>query len=119
MSEVEANFKNINKNIIWIGEDKGCIDIESITLQLWFCSFSVGQSLYNNKEVKDLFVNVVDKIVEPVRQYKLSSEDLTQFLTAYLQAVTEGSLAVDKELVANFSKFMKTLTVIILTFYKS
>lgn len=115
MSEVEANFKNINKNIIWIGEDKGCID----HITIWVCSFSVGQSLYNNKEVKDLFVNVVDKIVEPVRQYKLSSEDLTQFLTAYLQAVTEGSLAVDKELAANFSKFMKTLTVIILTFYKS
>ena len=53
LSEVEANFKNINKNIL-------CI----------------GQSLYNNKEVKDLFVNVVEKIIEPLKQYKFSSQDL-------------------------------------------
>ena len=36
----------------------------------------LGQTLYNNKEVKDLFVNVVDKIVEPLKQYKFSTEDL-------------------------------------------
>ena len=55
LSEVEANFKNINKNMIWL-----------------------GQTLYNNKEVKDLFVNVVDKVVEPLRQYKFTLEDLSQ-----------------------------------------
>ena len=55
LSEVEANFKNINKNMIWL-----------------------GQTLYNNKEVKDLFVNVVDKVVEPLKQYKFTLEDLSQ-----------------------------------------
>ena len=55
LSEVEANFKNINKNMLWL-----------------------GQTLYNNKEVKDLFVNIVDKVVEPLKQYKFTSEDLTQ-----------------------------------------
>ena len=39
---------------------------------------SSGQSLYNNKEVKDLFVNIVDKVVEPIKQYKFTSEDLHQ-----------------------------------------
>ena len=37
-----------------------------------------GQTLYNNKEIKDLFVNVVDKIIEPMAQYKLSLEELKQ-----------------------------------------
>lgn len=55
LSEVEANFKNINKNMLWL-----------------------GQTLYNNKEVKDLFVNIVDKVVDPLKQYKFTSEDLSQ-----------------------------------------
>ena len=57
LSEVEANFKNINKNMLWL-----------------------GQTLYNNKEVKDLFVNVVDKVVEPLKQYKFTLEDLSQVI---------------------------------------
>ena len=39
-----------------------------------------GQTLYNNKEVKDLFINVVDKIIEPMAQYKLTFEELKQVI---------------------------------------
>ena len=113
LSEVEANFKNINKNIL-------CI----------------GQSLYNNKEVKDLFVNVVEKIIEPLKQYKFSSQDLQnvrassifltlinllfifQFLNSYSQVISDGTVPVDNELKLNFLKFIKTMSVIISTFYK-
>ena len=55
LAEIEANFKNINKNIV-------CL----------------GQSLYNNKELRELFVNIVEKIVEPFKQFKFSAEDITQ-----------------------------------------
>lgn len=41
MSEIEANFKMLNKNLL-----------------------GIGQSLYHSKEVKELFVNVVDKVVK-------------------------------------------------------
>lgn len=44
---------------------------------------SSGQTLYNNKEVKDLFVNVVDKIVEPLKQYKFSTEDLQNVMNQF------------------------------------
>ena len=57
LSEVEANFKTINKNMLWL-----------------------SQTLHNNKEVKDLFVNVVDKVVDPLKQYKFTSEDLSQVI---------------------------------------
>ena len=82
-------------------------------------------------------MNIVDKVVEPIKQYKFTSEDLhqvkymiykknylqcsnfvLQFLSAYSQAVSDGSVNVDKELNSNFTKFIKTLSVIILTFYK-
>jgi len=95
LSEIEANFKTLNKHIL-----------------------SIGQSLYNNKEMKDLFVNVVDKIVEQVKQYKLSQDDLNQFLAAYSQVISDGTIVLDSELKLNFLKFIKTMSLIILTFYK-
>jgi len=96
LSEIEANFKNINKNIL-----------------------NIGTTLYNNKEVKDLFVNVVDKIVEPAKQCRLSHEDLAMFLSAYTKVVTDGTVMVESVLRTNFEKYMKTVTVIVLTFYKA
>jgi len=96
LSEIEANFKHISKNIL-----------------------NIGQTLYNTKEVKDLFVNVVDKIVEPTKQCKLSIEDLSMFLSAYCKVVVEGTLQVESDLRTNFEKYMKTITVIVLTFFKA
>ena len=52
------------------------------------------------------------------RNYPQCSNFVLQFLSAYSQAVSDGSVNVDKELNSNFSKFIKTLSVIILTFYK-
>ena len=85
--------------------------------------------------MKDLFVNVVDKIIEPMAQYKLSFEELKQvitvyqqellyiiyfqFLTAYTQAVADGSVQTDKDIKHHFLKFIKTMIVITLTFYKN
>jgi len=69
--------------------------------------------------MKDLFVNVVDKIVEQVKQYKLSHDDLNQFLTAYSQVISDGTVMLDNELKLNFLKFIKTMSLIVLTFYKS
>jgi len=96
LSEIEASFKTISKNIL-----------------------SIGQTLYNAKEVKDLFVNVVDKVVEPTKQCKLSIDDMSLFLSAYGRVVTDGSVAVETDLRINFEKYLKTMTVIILTFFKA
>ena len=68
-------------------------------------------------------------------QYKLSFEELKQvitvyqqellyiiyfqFLTAYTQAVADGSVQTDKDIKHHFLKFIKTMIVITLTFYKN
>jgi len=96
MSEIEANFKTLNKNLL-----------------------NIGMNLYNNKEVKDLFVNVVDKVVEPVRQCRLSMEDLSLFLTTYTNVVMEGTITIESSLKVSFGKFMQTITIIVTTFYRS
>ena len=85
-----------------------------------------------------MFINVVDKIIEPMAQYKLTFEELKQvirlyftrtrfylnilyfqFLTAYTQAVADGSVQTDKDIKHHFLKFIKTMIVITLTFYKN
>jgi len=96
LAEIEANFKNINKNIV-------CL----------------GQSLYNNKELRELFVNIVEKIVEPFKQFKFSAEDLTQFLSCYLAVVRDGTVKLEPELNKNFVRFIQTLNVLIIIFFKA
>jgi len=95
MSEIEANFKTLNKNLL-----------------------NIGQNLYNSKGCKDLFVDVVDKVVEPVRQCRLSAEELSLFLSTYTQVVVDGTVNVDTTLRSNFHKFMLTMTVIVTTFHR-
>ena len=46
MSEIEANFKTLNKALL-----------------------NIGQNLYSNKEARELFVNVVDKVMLYWREY--------------------------------------------------
>jgi len=96
MSEIEANFKTLSKNIL-----------------------NIGQGIYSSREVREIFVNVVDKVVEPLRQWKLSPEEVSLLLMAYTGVVNEGTVQVEPLLNASFQRFMKTLTVIIVTFHRA
>ena len=95
MSEIEANFKTLSKNIL-----------------------NIGQGIYSSREVREIFVNVVDKVVEPLKQWKLSLEEVSLLLMAYTGVVNEGTVQVEPLLNASFQRFMKTLTVIIVTFLR-
>ena len=95
MSEIEANFKTLSKNIL-----------------------NIGQGIYSSREVREIFVNVVDKVVEPLKQWKLSPEEVSLLLMAYTGVVNEGTVQVEPLLNASFQRFMKTLTVIIVTFLR-
>ena len=95
MSEIEANFKTLSKNIL-----------------------NIGQGIYSSREVREIFVNVVDKVVEPLKQWKLSPEEVSLLLIAYTEVVNEGTVQVEPLLNASFQRFMKTLTVIIVTFHR-
>jgi len=82
---------------------------------------SVAVGLSHNKEVKEFFVHLVEKIVEPLRamQY-VNKDDVNVFLLEYTAAITDvgggGSmqqdtptLMVDHEVKGIFARFMKTL----------
>jgi len=84
---------------------------------------SVAVGLSHNKEVKEFFVHLVEKIVEPLRamQY-VTKDDVRIFLTEYTAAITEvgvsscsevagggATMMVDHEVKGIFARFMKTL----------
>jgi len=94
LAEIEANFRNISRNIL-----------------------TIGQTLYHNREVKEFFVNIVEKVVDPAKQCRLTKEELATFLTVYTRVVVDGSIGLDKELRTIFERFMKILSLAILTFY--
>ena len=95
MSEIEANFKTLSKNLL-----------------------NIGQGIYSSREVRELFVNVVDKVVEPLKQWKLSPEEVSLLMAAYTGVVVEGTVQLEPLLKASFQRFMKTITVIITTFHR-
>jgi len=96
MSEIEANFKTLSKNLL-----------------------NIGQGIYSSREVRELFVNVVDKVVEPLKQWKLSPEEVSLLMSAYTGVVVEGTVQLEPLLKASFQRFMKTITVIITTFHRA
>lgn len=92
--ELEANFKHLTRNII-----------------------GIAQGLYSNKELKDFFVHLVEKIVEPLRSIQASKDEVRLFLRLYTEAITENILLIDMEVKATFKKYMMSLTPSVLELY--
>ena len=72
----------------------------------------------SSKEVKDFFVHLIEKIVDPLRcGMQLQKEETGFFLKAYLEALTDNVLLVDESVKRTLGKFMATLTPCILAVY--
>ena len=82
MSEIEANFKTLSKNLL-----------------------NIGQGVYSSREVRELFVNVVDKVVEPLKQWKLSPEEVSLLMSAYTGAIVDGTVQLEPLLKVSFQRF--------------
>lgn len=93
-TDVEANFKSLTRNIV-----------------------SLATSLSNNKEVRDFFVHVVEKIVDPMKQLGMCKEDVDIFLKTYGDVVTENVIQVENDIKIVITKFMKTLRLAVLAIY--
>ncbi len=101
-SEIEANFKTISRNML-----------------------SLGQSLSSNKEVRDFFVHLVEKLCDPLRSIGVTKAEAEAFLAAYAEALSNGGGAGAAAgdgggadgVKRTLAKFMKTLTPCILAVY--
>lgn len=91
-SEIEHNFKHLSRGIL-----------------------VTGQSLY--KDVRDFFVVLVEKIIEPLKQTGANKEEARLFLKYYKVAVTDNFLLIDMDVKLTFKKYMTALTPCILALY--
>jgi len=96
VSDMESFFKSFNRNVI-----------------------NIGSTLHHTKEVKDIFINTWEKVVEPLKQQRFSLKEVEQIVSSYEEILTENQLPLDSELTNNFIRFFSTLKVIITTFYKT
>jgi len=94
--EIETNFKNTSRNI----------------LSLAFC-------LSSQKELKEFFIILVEKIVENFRQMSsVSRHDLDIFLRSYTETVTENMFGVDNDVKVCFKKYMVLMRPAVLVVYR-
>ena len=98
-----------------LSSQKACLEFENGFKSLSRGMIAVGIGLSHNKEVKDFFVHLVEKVVEPLRSMQVTKEDIDIFLTEYtgsITDVTDGTLPtmlVDNDVRFIFTRFMKTL----------
>lgn len=95
--DLEENFKNISKSIV-----------------------NIAMGLNHSKDVRDIFIDIYDKIVEPCQQARWSKEDLEGFITAYQGTAKELDLM--KSLPALqivWDRYMNTLRFCVLQLFPS
>jgi hypothetical protein len=107
-AELEGNFKIITRGIV-----------------------SLATGLSHNKEVKDFFVHLVEKVVEPFRSLKVTKNDVDIFLRQYTLAITEAgygisvdggsrqlaTLLMENEVRLIFARFMNSLIPAVMAAY--
>jgi len=96
VSDMESHFKSFNRNLI-----------------------NIGSTLHHNKELKDIFINTWEKIVEPLKQQRFSTNEVVQIVESYETVLKDNLLNLDTELATNFLRYFTTLKVMITTFYKT
>ena len=95
-SEIEGNFKMLSRNLILFG---------------------AGLSGGGGKDVRDFFVNLMEKLIEPLKAFNLEKGEVEQFLKAYRDTVVTDVIIVEESVKRALDKFMKTLLPAILAIY--
>jgi len=97
---------------------KACQEFENCFKSLTRGVVAVANGLSHNKEVKDFFVQLLEKLVEPLRSMQVTRTDVDIFLTEYTGSITDvtdvansskPTILIDNEVRSIFARFMKIL----------
>eukprot|EP00088_Acartia_fossae_P028703 TRINITY_DN2952_c0_g1_i1.p1 TRINITY_DN2952_c0_g1~~TRINITY_DN2952_c0_g1_i1.p1 ORF type:complete len:366 (+),score=57.01 TRINITY_DN2952_c0_g1_i1:37-1134(+) len=94
IAEAESHFKSLNRNIL-----------------------ALASSLFHSKELKEIFISVLERIVEPLALARFSTKQVNIMLKSYEEIVVENLLHLEPMLKVHFIKFFSTLKTIIETFF--
>ncbi|XP_023345052.1 acidic fibroblast growth factor intracellular-binding protein [Eurytemora carolleeae] len=94
-------------------------DMESLFKPLNRSILGLGSQLYHNKEIKDIFINSWEKLVEPLKQQRFSLEEVNQILDCYEEILKNGRFVLESDLGTIYLRYFSCLKIIISTFYSA
>ena len=95
LSDFEANFKPISRSIV-----------------------SFAQNLSSNKDIRDVFVQLVEKPYEAFKTVNATSTHVDLFLKAYGDVIKDNIVLVDNDVKIIITKFMRTFKPVLLAIYE-
>jgi uncharacterized membrane protein len=85
--------------------------------------FFIGQTVSNEKEFRDIFLNVMEKIVEPCVSFSFTAENISSILTAMVEIFITLELnlppATEKRYRSSFSKLVCAVEMASVRLYQS
>ncbi|XP_015792765.1 acidic fibroblast growth factor intracellular-binding protein B [Tetranychus urticae] len=98
--------------------DKQINDLDSLFKNTSRSIINIAFRLNQGKEVRDLFLDIVDKIIEPFKAYKLVKSDLEVFLQLYMESPKNMEVFVrNPDLWVVWLRYMRTLNSCIIQMY--
>jgi len=117
-SRLQMGHSNTSGGGRQLSGSKACQEFESCFKSLTRGVVAVANGLSHNKEVKDFFVQLLEKLVEPLRSMQVTKADVDIFLTEYTRSITDvtdvansskPTILIDNEVRSIFARFMKIL----------
>jgi len=98
--------------------DKALNDLDNIFKNFSRNIINIASGLNHSKEVKDLFIDMVEKIIEPFKSCKLNKNEWEVFFQIYTESAKNiEPLKSNPQLANVWQRFMKTLSSCILRMY--
>lgn len=93
-------------------------DLENTFKTLSRTLVNIAYGLNHSKEVRDLFVDIVEKFIEPCRHGRWTPQELKYFLDVYTEmAITLNIFQSESHLIPVWERYMKTMSSCILQMY--
>lgn len=94
------------------------IDLENNFKSLTRSIVSFAQTLSSNKDIKEIFIQLVERPIEAFKVTGASLNTVDIFLKAYVDVIKDNFVLIDNDTKILFGKFMKTFRPAVLAIYE-
>ncbi|XP_030372910.1 acidic fibroblast growth factor intracellular-binding protein [Scaptodrosophila lebanonensis] len=86
-------------------------ELDSSFRSYWRALITIACNLHRNRELRDLFVDLCEKLIEPWRQNGWNREQVNKFLASITQSVLELEISRDQETRCLWDRYMQVITI--------
>ena len=77
----------------------------------WRALITIACNMHRNRELRDLFVDLCEKLIEPWRQNSWNREQVNKFLSAITQSVLDLEISRDQETRCLWDRYMQAISI--------